>query len=520
MNNSTIKRFTKIGLTLLLGGCIVSSYGQDTYEMMELGHSSLQNGELPNDPGAITNFQVYFSKNTDNPTGHTANPNPDSTVAATISISNQISTSYKTCMGVVISNNPDASYGYIYTPANIYKPAGPTAPDSYTASPVGTSGTGISQTYNDGVQILFPWAALSGHANTGRYKMATVTISLSKPISNPVIHLHGLVASTILEGGNPASEKDTYLDWELTNPGTSFTILSGSTNFGSYTAPDGNQTVTHIGAKNSTTPTSFTDDKGSGSIVINGTNLTEITFDVYIISNTDPADYTAPNNWLYKPGAWIPTLTSTPALGSEVYHYYQGINSWISVSADATDVTLPINYLQKLTAMIQNGKVDLKWSTATELNNKGFDIQRSTDGKTFKSIYFQPSLANSGNSNTPIQYQFTDQLPVPGVTNYYRLNQMNLDDQSVNIGTIASADLSTTKQWMIFPNPASGLINIKGLQPNCTVSIYDAAGHLTKQITGKKINQQIDISDLSGGVYFLKVTTPKGGQSTATFIVK
>ena len=80
--------------------------------------------------------------------------------------------------------------------------------------------------------------------------------------------------------------------------------------------------------------------------------------------------------------------------------------------------------LTKFAAYADGDKVILNWSTATEIDNYGFDIERSIDYKEWQKIGF---VEGHGNSNSPKQYSFTDKNPFGGGKFQYRLKQIDTD---------------------------------------------------------------------------------------------
>ncbi|MEI2738296.1 MAG: hypothetical protein V9F01_05880 [Chitinophagaceae bacterium] len=122
----------------------------------------------------------------------------------------------------------------------------------------------------------------------------------------------------------------------------------------------------------------------------------------------------------------------------------------------------------------------LRWITATESNNLGFEVQRSTDGINYTVISFVNTLAMGGNSNDILNYNYADNNP-PGSKQYYRLRQIDVDNHSKfsNIILIKDNKALTLAIAGLFPNPATGLINIMleaPLHENVTLLIMDAAG--------------------------------------------
>ena len=86
---------------------------------------------------------------------------------------------------------------------------------------------------------------------------------------------------------------------------------------------------------------------------------------------------------------------------------------------------LPITLLN-FTVTKQGDNAQLNWATSSEENNKGFEIQRSTDQSTWTVLNF---IAGAGNSQTEKDYQYLDQN-LPAGTYYYRLRQVDYDGNS------------------------------------------------------------------------------------------
>lgn len=86
--------------------------------------------------------------------------------------------------------------------------------------------------------------------------------------------------------------------------------------------------------------------------------------------------------------------------------------------------TLPVTLLD-FDGYLQNSNVILKWRTASEINNKGFQVQKSTDGQTFGDIGF---VHGKGTSSVVNNYTYDDPKLTSG-SNYYRLKQVDLDEK-------------------------------------------------------------------------------------------
>lgn len=144
--------------------------------------------------------------------------------------------------------------------------------------------------------------------------------------------------------------------------------------------------------------------------------------------------------------------------------------------------TLPIELLDFTAEAVSDDAVSLKWQTASEVNNKKFDIERSKDGLVFTQIDSYPSKALNGNSTSRLEYQVLDNTPERGIS-YYRLKQTDLDG-SFKYHKIVSVDLDKKSAvgFYAYPNPSSGnfVLSITGISNKSAVetTIYTIDGKL------------------------------------------
>ena len=93
----------------------------------------------------------------------------------------------------------------------------------------------------------------------------------------------------------------------------------------------------------------------------------------------------------------------------------------------------------------------LTWETASEKENKGFEVQASKDGKSFSKIAFVESRVV--NSSVTQRYSYIDKAPVVAGTRYYRLAQVDLDG-TTTYSSLKIVDMSTKiVAAAAFPNP-------------------------------------------------------------------
>lgn len=164
------------------------------------------------------------------------------------------------------------------------------------------------------------------------------------------------------------------------------------------------------------------------------------------------------------------------------------------------------------------GKNVLEWRTGVEVNNRGFDVERSTNGYDYAVVGFVGSLALEGNSGDELSYKFEDNAPV-GVRQYYRLRQWDLDGKST-LGAAVLIDVESPtilRLDRVFPNPAVDGLNVRLYSPKrdeLRVLILDGNG---RQVLWKDVVVEfgantigVDVSGLSRGGYLLKLVCKDG----------
>jgi uncharacterized delta-60 repeat protein len=177
------------------------------------------------------------------------------------------------------------------------------------------------------------------------------------------------------------------------------------------------------------------------------------------------------------------------------------------------NVATPVSW-QSFTALHNNGHSLLQWTTASEQNNKGFDVQRSADGQSFTSIGFVAAAGN-GNSSFSNRYSFTDEQPLPG-NNYYRLKQMDKDGL-FDFSSIQLVKHGVMTGFTIHPTVASAfvLLNISGLaqQEAYTAIVLNSAGKELIRVNVEANTTKLNIAHLPAGSYYV---TLMGKTTTAS----
>ena len=154
---------------------------------------------------------------------------------------------------------------------------------------------------------------------------------------------------------------------------------------------------------------------------------------------------------------------------------------------------LPVELIS-FTANAQEQTVQLVWETASEIDNDYFEVRRSVDGINFKKI---GEVAGNGNTVEVIRYEFTDQMPVSGIS-YYQLKQVDFNGEyeysdKISVEWINSGFVAGFVDVNLYPNPApqgQAKLKVTGLRPRSAVTFK------LLDMFGKPLMQQVLETDV------------------------
>lgn len=173
---------------------------------------------------------------------------------------------------------------------------------------------------------------------------------------------------------------------------------------------------------------------------------------------------------------------------------------------------LPVEmiYFNVTASSISN--VQLKWATASEVNNKGFELYRSIDGVHWDFLNF---VEGNGTTSLVNSYNFLDKSPHWGM-NYYKLVQLDYDGKSEAFDVVSiNLNKSNTERPKIFPNPVEENLNVVDIEGEGY--IYDFSGNLVFQTTLSQELNLLDISALNSGVFHLIIIQTDGKKHVERF---
>ncbi|MEO8712900.1 MAG: choice-of-anchor J domain-containing protein [Parafilimonas sp.] len=185
-------------------------------------------------------------------------------------------------------------------------------------------------------------------------------------------------------------------------------------------------------------------------------------------------------------------------------------SNYIGIDEFSYENVLPVTLLN-FNGTIQDNKALLTWSTANELNNKGFDIELSHDNKNFSSIGF---VAGHGTAPGISQYNFTDNKLLSG-SNYYRLKQVDVDG-NFKYSSVIKLDLLKF-DWKIFGNAAgnNSWIQLQTEADNyVAIQIISANGQVIQTINKGNLsagtyNIPLNLQNNSHGIYIVRLSVDK-----------
>jgi hypothetical protein len=230
---------------------------------------------------------------------------------------------------------------------------------------------------------------------------------------------------------------------------------------------------------------------GINDLVYQGANLT-------IVKNTSAT----PATWIDIGGSCALGNFNTPQAGSVTSTSApSAFNSFSAFALGSLKVgwnSLPIELLS-FSAVPNNDRVDIKWSTATETNNDYFTIEKSKDGKSFTKLI---DVKGAGNSTSLKEYFDIDPEPYIG-TSYYRLKQTDKNGAFKYFNMIP-VTFNGSKNVTLFPNPIR-----KGEPLNIKVTGYPSQEVLVvlRDMSGREFSSKVLLTEENNHIFSVSTLT-------------
>ncbi len=203
---------------------------------------------------------------------------------------------------------------------------------------------------------------------------------------------------------------------------------------------------------------------------------------------------------LNPPSLTLGTWTNIPSDGTVL----------LTFSGSGTTSVLPVE-LVSFDAFIKEDAISLQWETAVEINNAGFEIQRSRDGQQFELLGF---VEGKGTTFDNQFYSFDDGTISANEIYYYRLKQIDYDGQFEYSDIISGLlkSINQTPLGKFYPNPTSGNVSLEYTNTNSknlVLTVFNDMGEVMTSIKKSPIKGtsvlDINFSSLSTGIYFVKL---------------
>lgn len=188
-------------------------------------------------------------------------------------------------------------------------------------------------------------------------------------------------------------------------------------------------------------------------------------------------------------------------------------------------IIVPVE-LTSFNAAYSDGRVNLTWITATELNNYGFEVERRDDYSSYQTIGF---VDGNGTSTNRVTYNFVDDN-LTSNRYYYRLKQIDFDGSSEysNEVLVDISSLSDFQLYQNYPNPFNPSTKIKYSIPQNSfvkITLHDILGSEIKTLVSEAVQPgmyeiTVDGSDLSSGMYFVRLSSENVQKTLKISLIK
>jgi len=209
---------------------------------------------------------------------------------------------------------------------------------------------------------------------------------------------------------------------------------------------------------------------------------------------------------------------------------YSVLHNHLDLAGDAhliqPDPIIPVELIS-FTVESAIGKVQLLWTTATEINNLGFEIERYEQGQEWRTIGF---VEGRGTTTEVQTYKFMDELfGVNSEKVFYRLKQIDFNGQynyssEIEVNTVPANFVLLQN----FPNPFNPSTRIRFALPEkvyTTLNVYNSLGELVVELVGEvkeagNYEVQLDAEKLTSGIYFYCLVSGKFQETKKLIVLK
>ena len=309
-----------------------------------------------------------------------------------------------------------------------------------------------------------------------------------------------------------------YVSWIAVDPTNSNKAMLLFSNYNVdriwYTTDGGSTWKSESGNLNAATAPST---RSAEIFTISGTTY-------YFLATSTGVYYTT----LLDTSSTVWTQEATTSVGNAVCSMlaYRSLDNTLAVATHGRGIftgivnsPLPVE-LVSFAGNASDGKVNLVWQTATEVNDYGFEVQRTIKNskleiQNWEKIGF---VKGSGNSNSPVSYSFIDNNPVNGNSSEQAEYRLKMIDNNGGYKYSSIVEVSFTEPIKFdlsqnYPNPFNPTTTIQYSIPNAehvTLKVYDELGREIKTFVDNeqqagKYSVNFDASKIASGIYFYRL---------------
>lgn len=324
----------------------------------------------------------------------------------------------------------------------------------------------------------------------------------------------GQTCTQTTENFNTATTTQGFTGTRTSGTGT-FTALALSNNELRSTVTASGLNTYAITSPTFSTPTladpiNFTFDYNNGPQA----TVTSVQYAIRYVNTSNVIVETAPVN--YVSGTCVSVTRPIDMIGNNyqivaIYTVTAGngaVNSFIAYDNFGTNGTaatsiLPVKF-SALDARMSNNTVSLKWTVGTEDNVSGYEIEKSTDGRSFSKIGFVNAAGQSS-------YTFVDAKPSP--ISYYRIKSVDANGKyAYSTVTLVKGGKSMIVLKAFFPNANSLSIQHATATGGSLINISAEDGRLIKAVAPVAGTQQteVNLSTAKPGLYVIRFSNGDG----------
>jgi fibronectin-binding autotransporter adhesin len=218
--------------------------------------------------------------------------------------------------------------------------------------------------------------------------------------------------------------------------------------------------------------------------------------------------------WDLPPGGGTFSQSGTNVAGTVTVSFQNAFSPQTLATDDPTS-TLPIELLD-FNAVLRGSAVDLNWSTASEVNNDFFTIERSADLEKFEEVRI---VKGQGTKRTKTSYSSVDENPLSG-RSYYRLRQTDLDGHYTFSDLKLIDNVTTNARLSIYPNPVMDskfILEARNFRPSegVVVSVVNLQGvtvfeALYNVDESGNMKRSVELGPVSNGLYAVIIISSSG----------